>query len=404
MLKIAFRNVFRNRRRSVLSLAIIGLGSTMLFLVGGYVAQSLASMTTGFSSYYGHIQIADIGFWDRSDELSDYLLRPLGRLATIERVLAEHPIVESWTTRLDFSGLLGNDKETAMVLGTGVEPENLTTEPVHPIAVSGRPLRANRSDEILLGVTLAENLDALPGSRINLAGFAVTESLNAMTIDVAGTFKFFNSEMEAQATFVPLALAQGLLRTDGVDRVIVRLSESTAVEATATSIQASFDQEGLDLEVRPWEDIAPFYTEMKSFYGAIDGLSTVAVFLLAFFGILQVLMMSFMERTREVGTLRAVGTKRSQVFRMFLTEGVVLGILGGLLGVAAGFGIGAAINAADIVWMYPGATQPAPVAIQLAAGNALAPLIIGLLAALLSAVYPALNAARSDVVEALHHV
>jgi len=128
------------------------------------------------------------------------------------------------------------------------------------------------------------------------------------------------------------------------------------------------------------------------------------VFILAFFGIMQVLTMSFMERTREVGTIRAVGTKRRQVFAMLMTEGILLGLLGGAVGIALGFVLGGLINISGLGWMYPGATEPMPVAIQLLLANAIAPMIIAAIASFLSTIYPARQAALTNVVKALHYV
>ena len=403
MFKIALRNIFRNKRRSFLSFTIIGLGAAMLFLVSGFVRESLTGMEEGLAGSYGHLQIADTGYWDRSKEPIDYLLVP-DRLSVLESILSEHEAVDSWTKNLGFSGLVGNAEKTAMVLGTGIEVGNPTLEPMDPLVASGLALQSGADDEILLGRLLAERLGVEPGDPINLAGFTVTESLNAMTIVVSGSFKFFSQEWEEQLTFVPLGLAQRLLKTDGVDKVLVRVSSLDAVIPVMNALQGAVDDAGLGVEIKPWQDVAPFYNEMKTFWEALEGLSTMGVFILAFFGIMQVLTMSFMERTREVGTIRAVGTKRHQVFGMLLTEGVLLGLLGGLFGVLLGFGFGMLINASGIGWMYPGATEPMPVAIQLLLANAVAPLMIAVLSAFLSAIYPAWHSARANVVKALHYV
>jgi putative ABC transport system permease protein len=402
MFKIALRNIFRNKRRSLLSLTIIGLGAAMLFLVGGFVRESLTSMEIGLAGSYGHLQIADTGYWDRSEEPVEYLLQD-DRLTEIEAILSAHSSITSWTKQLDFSGLVGNAEKTAMVLGAGVEIDNPTLEPMDPWLVSGHSLEAG-TNGILLGRLLAERLGVEPGDPINVAGFTVNETLNAMTVEVAGAFKYFSQEWEEQLTFLPLELVQRLLRTDGIDKVMIRLSGLKAVTRAKQELQISFDALGLGVEVKPWQDVAPFYSELKTFWEALEGLSTMGVFILAFFSIMQVLTMSFMERTREVGTIRAVGTKRRQVFGMLLTEGVLLGLLGGLFGAVLGFGLGALINGSNIGWMYPGATEPMAVGIQLVMANAIPPVIIVMISAFLSAIYPAWHAARTNVVTALHYV
>ena len=112
----------------------------MLFLVSGYVADSLTSMEEGMAAGFGHLQIADTGFWDRSEEPAEYLLLP-DRVSAVEGILAEHSETVTWTRQLDFTGLVGNADKTAMVLGTGVEIGNTTTDPIDPMLVSGRPVK-----------------------------------------------------------------------------------------------------------------------------------------------------------------------------------------------------------------------------------------------------------------------
>jgi putative ABC transport system permease protein len=122
---------------------------------------------------------------------------------------------------------------------------------------------------------------------------------------------------------------------------------------------------------------------------------------LVFFIVLQVLTLSFLERTREVGTIRAIGTKRYQVFLMFFMESVFLGLLGGLIGIVAGWLAGQGFNALGIGWTPPGAIEPVPVRLRLELKNAVWPFLISAMATALSALYPALHSARLNVVEAL---
>ena len=114
--------------------------------------------------------------------------------------------------------------------------------------------------------------------------------------------------------------------------------------------------------------------------------------------------MSFLERTREVGTIRAVGTRRFQVFAMFLMEGVILGAVGGFLGILAGTGLGALINYGGITWVPPGAIEPIPLQIQLGLSVALFPFFTALISTFLSTLYPAWKNARLSIVKALSYV
>jgi putative ABC transport system permease protein len=125
---------------------------------------------------------------------------------------------------------------------------------------------------------------------------------------------------------------------------------------------------------------------------------------LVFFSVLEVLTMSFLERTREVGTIRAIGTNRLQVFRIFLAEGTILGLLGGVLGVLAGAALGLWINSVDIRWLPPGALDPVPVRIAVNLSVAVVPFLTALISTFLGTLYPAWKTARQNIVEALSYV
>jgi putative ABC transport system permease protein len=114
--------------------------------------------------------------------------------------------------------------------------------------------------------------------------------------------------------------------------------------------------------------------------------------------------MSFFERMREIGTIRAIGTKRHEVFLIFLSEGLFLGLLGALAGVGLGWGFGWLINSADLTYVPPSSTMAVPLEVRLVLGNIWAPFLTALLSTLVSTLYPAFRAARTRVVEALRYV
>jgi len=221
---------------------------------------------------------------------------------------------------------------------------------------------------------------------------------------IVGIFRAYEEVFERQFAYVPLQTAQTLLNTQGVDQIIVRLDEVHRTQATAETLREKLDATGTDLAVRTWEKLGTEYVQTQEMFDSILGGVSFAIFVLVFFSILEVLTMAFMERVREVGTIRAIGTKRAQVFRLFLTEGLVLGVIGGLLGILVGLGLGALVNASGITWVSPGAIEPYPMLVRLIPHGAVAPLAIAVLSTLVSAVFPALHASRLRVVEAIRSV
>jgi len=125
------------------------------------------------------------------------------------------------------------------------------------------------------------------------------------------------------------------------------------------------------------------------------------VFVLVFFIILQVLTLAFLERTREIGTIRALGTTRAQVFRLFFAESAWLAVIGSAAGIAVGLLLGAVFNAAGIEWRPPGTVEPVRLGVQQGLATAAVPFVVSVAATLLSALFPSLEAARLRVVDAL---
>jgi putative ABC transport system permease protein len=115
--------------------------------------------------------------------------------------------------------------------------------------------------------------------------------------------------------------------------------------------------------------------------------------------------MSVFERTREIGTLMAIGTPRGTVWRMFLLEGVFIGLLGGVLGLAAGALAAVAINHANLMLPPPpGYTEGYSLRVMMQTPTLVTAFLISLVTATLSSIVPALKASRLAIVDALGHI
>ncbi|MFO8034306.1 MAG: FtsX-like permease family protein, partial [Candidatus Bipolaricaulota bacterium] len=209
------------------------------------------------------------------------------------------------------------------------------------------------------------------------------------------------AQVEARQVFLPLAAAQIILGAEAVDRLVVSLEDLELTAQVAAALQGSLGAAGLGLEIRTWDELSPFYTQLSGFFDILFGLLIMAVFVLVFFILLQVLTLAFSERIREVGTLRALGTKQGQVMQLFVGEAAWLGLLGGAIGVSAGALLAAAFNAAAIPWQPPGSLEPVTLAVRISWPAIVVPLAVSTLSTILSAVFPAFQAGRVSVVEAL---
>lgn len=400
--KLALRNIFRNKRRTILSLGIVALGVAMLSLALGFISTSLASTEQQLSREIGSFQIGAGVLFDNKAEDFEYLIDPQ-TLEEIIGILDEDARVTGYSYEISFGGIIGNEKGSTVLFARGLIPNN-PVEDYSSVLLSGEALNDDGRPQIIIGQEMADTLGVQVGDIINLATGTVTGAFKAASARIVGTFRYNNIQVEGQLGFVPLSFAQRIMRTDGVDKVLVRIKNLDEAEAVAAEVEQQLQAKGIALETRTWQELTTFYESIQQFWGVFSAFATVGVLVLAFFSILEVLTMSFLERTREVGTIRAVGTKRHQVFFTFMLEGVLLGLMGGVLGIVLGFVLAGVINAAGVGWQPPGSIESVPLNIAISPDAAITPFVAALIATILGTLYPAMKNARKNIVQALSYV
>ncbi len=247
--------------------------------------------------------------------------------------------------------------------------------------VAGR-LPAGASD-IVIGIELSKDLGAGVGDKLRLT----TASGGTETLNVVGLFDFGNKAVNSRSVYIGLRVAQNLLNlSGGVSSIEVKVHEPFEAENIAQRIQSE-----TGLQADSWiKTNAQFFTAM-----AAQSLSNTVirffVGLTAALGIASVLVVSVVQKSKEIGILRAMGTSRSQILRVFLVQGGVMGLVGSLFGCGLGWSFLAVWRS---IALNPDGTplfiiEIAPELFLLAAAGAT---LVGVLAA----VVPARRAARLD--------
>lgn len=401
-LKIAFRNVFRNRRRTALSLAVIVVGTAIFLLTLSFIGETLESSRTAVVCETGAVQVADPRLFEDRTKGYDYLISPALRDRAVAMV-AERPGVTGTGWRLDFAGLVGTENGSTLLLARGVTTCSCV-ENYDCFAIVGGALPADDSRQVLLGQALAAKLGVRIGDSVNVATGTASGNFNAATVTVAGTLTYSTEAVEKQLGLFSVQFAQRLLKTDGVARILIGLRDPETAEEFAAALERDFGESGIPLAVRTWRELSPSYTSLETFYTAFSGLAGVAVFVLVFFSVFEILTISFLERTREVGTVRAFGSSRGRVFRGFLLEGAAIAVLGAALGIAVGALVTVAFNAIGFTSTPPGGAVPLALRLSLSANIVLVPFLTVVFATLASSMYPAWKNSRLGVVQALQSV
>ncbi len=401
-IKTALRNVFRNRRRTLFSLTVIVVGFAVLASVLGFIEEALRSTQVSLASESGAVQVAAEGLFENTTDGFEYLIDPV----RLDRVLSEVsalPGVVGVSWQLNFAGLVGDESGSTLIIGRGVVPCS-DVQDYECIVTIGDPLGESSDRQVVLGRALARKLNVGPGDRINIATGTVSGNFNAATVDVIGEVTYAFEELEGQLGLFPISFVQRLLKTDGVERILIGLEDLGEAAAFAAALQARLTDADIPLVTRTWEELNPSYESISSFYGAFSGLAMIGVAILVFFSVLEVLTISFLERSREVGTLRAFGTPRGRVFRSFLLEAGFLGLIGAVAGALISVALILLFNGIGFTWTPPGAAIPQAIRLGLSTEVVLMPVLTVLLSTLLSALFPSWRNARIEIVDALRSV
>ncbi len=400
-LKVPLRNLFRNKRRTGFSMAIIALGVAILLATVAFTDEAINSTKNSLSKNTGTVQIAAPELFAGETEGFDYLIDP-EKVSEISSIIAQNPEVAGVTSRLEFGGLISYRDSESTVLLRGVVPGNCVQD-YSCIIEEGKSLNKENREGLVLGKALAEDLGVRPGDRIDLAYSDASGKYSGASGEVIGLASLSRRQLEEEIAFSNLSFSKELLGDAGVGKIIVRLNEIDGAEEFASKIEKELDQRGYELGTRTWKELNPLYDSLSTFWNAFSGFTYVAVFTLVFFSTLEVLTMSFLERSQEVGTVRAIGATRRGVFKDFLVEGALVGLFGGLLGLALGGLISLGVNLAGITWKPPGATIPEPLTIKLTYSTVLFPLLAAIVSTLLGSIFPAWQNSRKQITDSLRN-
>ncbi len=334
LMKIAWRNTFRNTRRTILASLAIGIGlAALIFTDGLMIGMSDSIIRTATDTFMGHGQIHADGF--RSTHEVERVVRGLPQI--VERLTAD-PDVKRISLRVQTHGILASPANSGTVLLYGIDPRlERAFSKVDKAIVEGSFLGRNDRRKILVGSKLAESLEVGVGDRVVItAAEAETGDLAQEMFRVGGIFHFGIGEMDVGVGFAHIETIQRMLGLPGkVHEIAVKFRSFSRNHDVDADFRTKYSQEGN--EVRNWKALMPqlgVVVEMAEFSSLIMGFILFAVVSL---GIVNTLFMSLHERMFEFGVLRAVGTRPGRMAMLILWEAGVLSMLSILIGSGIGF-------------------------------------------------------------------
>lgn len=463
-LSLALRNLLRNRRRSLMTLFAMILGLMAVLLFGGYIKAIAYGMQSDYVARTGHLQIQHKGYFlygngnPAAYGIGDY--ESILAMVKSDPVLA--PMLVVVTPTLQFGGIAGNfaagvsrtiyvtgmvvrDQDRmrewndyklrdirrrltlsgtapdSAVIGTGVARVlqlcaalNVSNCPSPMAPASSADGAALPDDIAALAVTSQASGPIAPSAAQPHIEILAASSRGAPNVGGVNVVRAeFQGIKELDDVYVALHLAQAQKLIFGNDTpkvtaIALQLRHTSQTELARARLEQILMTAPRDspLEILDYETLNPFYGQTLSMFATIFGFISVLIGAVVLFTISNTMSMTVVERTVEIGTLRAIGLRRRGIRAMFLAEAVVLGVTGSLLGITMALGTTWAINQAGLTWTPPGRIESVALEVRLAGellmmvGSAIGLVVV----ASLSAILPAARASRMNIVDALRHV
>lgn len=397
----AIRSLARNRRRTAIALVTIVGGLVAYSLAGGFINWVLWAMREAtILSQLGHVQITRPDFFERGiANPYEFLLPPQAEALTSIRNLEG---VVTATERLAFAGLASHGEISHSFLGEGVDTEREPLISKYINIASGTNLLPGDAKGILMGQGLATKLGVTLGDPIVLLATKASGQPGAIEGILRGTFTSVSKEYDDNALRIPLAQARQLIGVDGSTTWVALFDDTDQTEILAAKVSAIVGKD--EYEITQWRALADYYNQTEALFRSQVTVVQLIIFAIIVLTISNTLTMSVMERTREIGTMMALGASRSGVLATFLLEGLVLGVVGGVLGIVAGGILSSAISWVGIPMPpAPGTSEGYLGEILFDSRLATEAFIIGALSTLVASVLPSWKASRMEIVDALRH-
>ncbi|SPE34564.1 Efflux ABC transporter permease [Burkholderiales bacterium] len=458
-LSIALRNLLRNRRRSLTTLLAMIVGALAILLFGGFSQSIKNGLETGFVRTSGHLQIQHRGYYlFGSGNPAAYGIRDYLRI--IERVKRDPalgPMLTVVTPILQMGGIGGNfaaeRSKTVFATGYIVGEQNLLHEwndYRFPIKPRRSALTDSGPDAAVIGMGVARILELcapldivdcplpedtstrdgarMPADIAALAGHdqpaahqgdtriellvATAQGLpNVGELHVLKAESLGIKELDDVYVAMHLANAQQLVfgrEPHQATAIVLQLRHTGQIPAARAQLQRLLDREFADdkLEIQDFGTLNPTFGQTITFFDTVFTFIALLIGVIVLFTVGNTMSTAVVERTVEIGTLRAMGLRRGGIRSLFVFEGLILGAVGAVMGVLVAIVAAELINHGGVYWTPPGRVDRIPLTLYVwGETRSLVGCALGLiLVATVSAWWPARRAARLNIVEALRHV
>lgn len=401
LLKISWRNVWRNKARSIVIMLAVGFG-----LWGGIFATSIINgllqqqFNSSIKNQVSHIQIHNPDFIkEKQTEMN------IEDANLIEDFIKSNSEVEAYSLRTISSGMLASASMTAGIEIYGVDPElERKTTDLKSLVIQGDYFDATTENQVLIGNSLFKKLKIDIGNRVVATFQNLNGEITTAAFRVCGVYRTANSANDERIIFVKQTELFNLLGQDNtINEIAILLKNSEKVNEFRDELREKFAENS----VRSWVEVSPELGFMNEFSGAAMLVLLIIIMFALAFGLLNTMLMTIFERTRELGVLMSVGMSKTRIFLMIMFETSFIVISGSVLGTILGFFSVALASRNGLDFTSMGADTLSEFGMEPIIFPSLEPIfylnlaILVLITSILASVYPAYKALKLKPAEAV---
>jgi ABC-type lipoprotein release transport system permease subunit len=376
----------------------VGVGLAILILMASVIEGEMGSSLQGaILLETGHIQVRAASYDQNRSSLKweDLVLNP-DQIANQIEALAQ---VKAATPRLFASGFITAGNQSAGARIYGIEPDSAANDPYRLGIISGSFLTADDSGGLLIGKPVADKLHLKAGNNVSLSVNTANGDVAEQTFTIRGIYSTNTNSFDGATIFLPLAKAQAITQTQNhASTVFVLLNDIADTYQVANALKVS------NLKVLTWKDLNPLILDFETLANSYISILYLIILAIAASVIINTLIMSVYERTREIGILSAIGMRGGRIMWLFLAESALLAVGGVLMGVVLGV---LAVYLFNINGFYigkfgmTGFMVADTIFAKLTLNKAISLSIMTFIVTILAGLYPAIMASRLQPVEAL---
>lgn len=412
VLKIALRNLLRYRRRTLLTALLITLGvvAVLLFIaLSGSFRELMVGQIT--DSMLGHMQIHRKGYVASLDNLPLTLNMNPKMVETVKQALDANENIEAWSPRIKFGAMFSDFKQTTNIRLNAVVPEQeVKTCPLLPGRIKQGQAEGMllSKGKLLIPELLAKGMNIKVGDTAVLVATNKDGSVNGKTFVVQGIIEGISGP-GGRDGYMHIDDARELLRIEEkeISEIAIRLKDPQKLNKTFMTLKKSIgtvvNQKGKPaFELHQWDKLSPF-SNIAKMIDMLDTFIKIMLLSIVIISIMNVMLMAVYERIREIGTIAAIGTSPSKILSLFISEGLLLGLLGAITGTLISLATIYYLNAKTITFSF-GRQDNLVLQPSIASSDVI---VIGsavIIVAVLASLQPAWKAARMDPIKALRHV